>query len=98
MAKQAPRELPADIEEVRGRLDSWRAGRRKRSPIPKELWEAAVGLARVHGVNPVSTALRLSYDTCKRSPCVNSSPHASPECQSSSPVAGSSEGADRLPT
>ena len=65
MARRVPRELPADVEEVRVRIDSWRAGCRKRSPIPKEFWAAAVALAQTHGVNPVSCALRLSYDALR---------------------------------
>jgi hypothetical protein len=34
--------------------------------MPEELWEAAVELARAHGVNPIAETLRLNYYALKR--------------------------------
>jgi len=54
------------IEEIRSQLESWRKNKRNhREPIPKELWQAAVELARCHSINTVSKALRLSYADLK---------------------------------
>ena len=54
------------IEEVQASLDQWRKTRRGRSPIPDELWAAAGELARRHGVNRISRALRLEFNHLKR--------------------------------
>jgi len=54
------------IEEVRTQLDNWRKNKlNHREPIPKELWQAAVELARAHSINTISKALRLSYADLK---------------------------------
>jgi hypothetical protein len=54
------------IEEVQASFDQWRKSRRGRSPIPDELWAAAGELARRHGVNRISRALRLEFNHLKR--------------------------------
>ena len=54
------------IEEVQASFDQWRKTRRGRSPIPEELWAAAGELARRHGVNRISRALRLEFNHLKR--------------------------------
>lgn len=57
---------PPTIDEIRDRLESWRKNKiNHRQPIPKELWQAAVELARCHSINTVSKALRLSYADLK---------------------------------
>jgi hypothetical protein len=56
----------ASIDAVRQRIEHWRETRAKRSPMPKELWDAAVGVAREHGLWAVSRALRLNYDNLKK--------------------------------
>jgi len=45
---------------VRQRFDDWRQTRRRRLPIPEELWGEALALARAHGVNRTAQALRLN--------------------------------------
>lgn len=57
--------LPARVREVRHRIDHWRKTRKKRSPMPEDLWESAVALARVHGVYSMSQALRVSYESLR---------------------------------
>jgi len=34
--------------------------------MPERLWTAAVGLARIHGVNPIARELRLDYYSLKQ--------------------------------
>ena len=42
-------------------LDCWRHSAQRGRRIPESLWQRAVNLARIHGVSPISAALRLSY-------------------------------------
>ena len=58
--------LPAEVERVRGQLEEWRGQRRNGQRIPEELWNAAVQVARRHGLNRVSRALSLDYCRLKR--------------------------------
>ena len=43
------------------RLEHWRRTRPRGQWISAELWDAATSLARVHGICPVSSALKLNY-------------------------------------
>jgi len=63
---QGSRVLPLQLDRVRGRIEDWRATRKKGTAIPTSLWMAAVELARSHGVSPVSRSLRLDYYSLKR--------------------------------
>lgn len=69
------------VGRVRQRLDRWRdryGGRGQ--PIPEDLWDAAVGVARVEGVD--STARALGVDRgrlARRTELVSASPGSSPE-------------------
>ena len=55
----------ARIEAVRRRIDGWRRVRVKRSPMPKDLWEAAAELAREHGASLVARELGVGYATLR---------------------------------
>lgn len=55
----------ARVETVCRRIEHWRATREKRSPMPAQLWEAAVSVARVHGVWATSRVLRINYESLK---------------------------------
>jgi|SRR5579859_4317952 len=56
-----------EIEQVRKEIEHWRRARRWRcSPMPGDLWEKAVRLARELGVHPVKCALGISYGTLKK--------------------------------
>ena len=61
--RQTP--LPAEVEEMRVRLQSWRRTRKNGDHLPKELWSEAAGLARRLGVNRVCRALGLNHTTLK---------------------------------
>src|SRR5580698_6052074 len=54
------------IEEVRARFEAWRQNRQGKSPIPDELWSAAVQLARKDGINRTAAELHLDGGKLKR--------------------------------
>ena len=68
--------LPADVAKARTVFDGWRKGRKTRSRVPDELWDTAVPLARKHGLNRVSRALGVKYDSLKRRMTVDSTREA----------------------
>ena len=61
-----PRVQPIQLHPVAQRLKSWRARRAPGQRIPDELWKAAADLARIHGLSPTATALKLSYYDLQR--------------------------------
>ena len=56
----------SDLAPTRRALEVWRKTRPHRQPIPESLWTQMAALARLHGVSPVSQALRLDYYNLKR--------------------------------
>ncbi len=52
---------PRSLVDLQRRIDQWRANRRQRRPMPEDLWQEAAQIARVHGINPTASALRLNY-------------------------------------
>ena len=54
------------IDEVRARFEEWRKNRQGKSPIPDELWSAAVQLARKDGINRTAAELHLDGGKLKR--------------------------------
>jgi hypothetical protein len=57
--------IPAPIEQLRLQLDEFRSTRPHRTKLPETLWQAAVELARQHGVYSVAHPLRLDYTGLK---------------------------------
>jgi hypothetical protein len=57
--------LRRPLEEVRGRFETWRSGKKAGSPIPKSIWEAAVCQCHAHTILEVSRTLRLNYNDLK---------------------------------
>ena len=57
--------VPVRMDRILHRIERWRSTRRKLSPMPAELWTAAVSLAREHGVSMTSRILGLSYGSLK---------------------------------
>ena len=47
-------------------LDQFRSTQPHRTKLPETLWQAAVELAREHGLHPVAQPLRLDYMGLKR--------------------------------
>lgn len=56
----------AELEALRSRFERWRRTRKSKTPIPEELWSAAVELARRYGVNRTAAPLRLDGGKLKR--------------------------------
>jgi hypothetical protein len=54
-------QLPSDVARGRSRFQAWREKREPGSRIPQDLWDMAVGLARIHGVSRTATVLGLDY-------------------------------------
>ena len=54
------------LEETKARFEEWRRNRKGKTPIPDELWAAAVEVARREGVNRASTELRVEWNHLKR--------------------------------
>ena len=52
---------PADLPTLTRRFQTWRASRARGQRIPEELWQAAIAVARVHGINPTVAAFKLNY-------------------------------------
>jgi hypothetical protein len=48
-----------DLDEVRNRIERWRATWTKRSPMPPKLWQAAADLAPTHGLHAVMLRVHL---------------------------------------
>lgn len=53
------------IEQIRREIEHWRKTRLGRTAMPAELWDAAVALAREHGVYATARDLRIGYDGLK---------------------------------
>jgi hypothetical protein len=58
--------IPEAIVELQRRLDQFRSTQPRRTKLPESLWEAAVELARQHGVYSVAHPLRLDYMGLKK--------------------------------
>ena len=58
--------IPEPIVQLQRQLDQFRSLQPHRSRLPEALWQAAVELARVHGLHPVAQPLRLDYMGLKR--------------------------------
>jgi hypothetical protein len=53
------------IQQLQRQLDQFRSTQPRRTKLPEPLWQAAVELARQHGVYPVAHPLRLDYTRLK---------------------------------
>jgi hypothetical protein len=58
--------IPAPIAELQHQLDEFRSTQPRRRKLPESLWQAAVELAREHGVYAVAHPLRLDYVGLKK--------------------------------
>jgi hypothetical protein len=58
--------IPGAIEQLQRELDEFRSTQPHRKKLPETLWQAAVELARQHGVYSVAHPLRLDYVGLKR--------------------------------
>lgn len=51
---------------LQARLAEWRKGHPRRSPLPEEIWAAAVELARRYGLYRTARALPVDYANLRR--------------------------------
>jgi hypothetical protein len=58
--------IPEPIEQLRHQLDEFRSTQPRPRKLPESLWQAAVELAREHGVYSVAHPLRLDYMGLKK--------------------------------
>jgi hypothetical protein len=69
--------IPEAIAQLRRPLDQFRSGQPRRTKLPEPLWQAAVELAREHGIYSVAHPLRLDVGLKKRlggAPTIQSRP------------------------
>jgi hypothetical protein len=62
--KSAP--IPEPVAQLQRQLDQFRSTQSRRMKLPESLWQAAVELARQHGVYSVAHPLRLDYMGLKK--------------------------------
>src|SRR5271155_4715010 len=58
--------IPEPIVQLQRQLDQFRSTQQRRTKLPESLWQAAVELARQHGVYSVAQPLRLDYMGLKK--------------------------------
>jgi hypothetical protein len=58
--------IPAEIEAIREKFETWRRKRTGQERIPESLWSEAVEVARRCGIWPTAKALRLDYNKLKQ--------------------------------
>jgi hypothetical protein len=58
--------IPEPVAQLQRQLEQFRSAQPRRTKLPEALWQAAVELARQHGVYPVAHPLRLDYTRLKK--------------------------------
>jgi hypothetical protein len=66
MSGKAKPPIPEPIAQLQRQLDQFRSTQPRRTKLPESLWQAAVELARQHGVYAVAQPLRLDYMGLKK--------------------------------
>ena len=66
MNRKSTLPIPEPILQLQCQLEQFRSTRPVRTKLPEPLWQAAVELARQHGVYPVAHPLRLDYMRLKQ--------------------------------
>ena len=66
MGRKSASPIPEPIIQLQRELDQFRSTQPHRTRLPESLWQAAVELARQHGVYPVAQPLRLDYMGLKK--------------------------------
>ena len=62
---RASTSIPEPVAQLQRQLEQFRSTQPARTKLPESLWQAAVELARQHGVYPVAHPLRLDYTRLK---------------------------------
>ena len=58
--------IPESVAQLQRQLEQFRSAQPGRTKLPESLWQAAVELARQHGVYPVAHPLGLDYTRLKK--------------------------------
>ena len=66
MGIKKKQEIPRRLAGVQRRIERWRQRRKVRESVPDKLWDIAVKMAKVYGLNQTARALRLNYDRLKK--------------------------------
>ena len=66
MKRKSTLPIPEPIVQLQRQLDQFRSTQSRRTKLPQWLWQAAVELARRHGVYSVAHRLRLDYKGLKK--------------------------------
>ena len=68
MNRKSTAPIPEAIAQLQRQLEQFRSSQPGRTKLPEVLWQAAVELARQHGVYAVAHPLRLDYTRLKQRP------------------------------
>jgi hypothetical protein len=66
MNRKSSAPIPEAIAQLQRQLEQFRSSQPSRTKLPESLWQAAVELARQHGVYAVAHPLRLDYTRLKQ--------------------------------
>ena len=66
MNRKSTTPISEPILQLQQQLDQFRSTQPRRTKLPGPLWQAAVELARQHGIYPVAHPLRLDYMQLKK--------------------------------
>lgn len=66
MGRKSARSYDSRLRALRGRVQRWRKTRKKCSHTPRALWEAAVELAQIGGVDSVAQELCVNRESLER--------------------------------
>ena len=65
MAYRSSRTETTDVVIVQNKIENWRQTRPKIGPMPEQLWQASVQLARRYGASRISRVLNVQYRALK---------------------------------
>ena len=66
MNRKSTAPIPEAINQLQRRLEQFRSSQPGRTKLPESLWQAAVELARQHGIYAAAHPLRLDYTRLKQ--------------------------------
>ena len=66
MANPRKNPSPEELEPIRQQIQAWRAARKLPGPMPSEIWNGAVVLARQFGVCKVARAVGIDYTALRQ--------------------------------
>lgn len=65
MGRRVREPFPAEVDEVRAKVERWRQQRKCLGPMPEKLWTEAAELASRFGMHPICHHMGLSYAALK---------------------------------